>query len=392
MSSRKRFSNVDRRRVRLGMAMLSAVCSMYAGSVGAQYPPPRPEPPPMPAPPSTTPGAPSAFVMTPLVSNGAVIGTANDPNLINPWGVAAAPDSPIWVANNATQHATAYDGAGNIVITVALPAGMNGLADPTGLVSNGSQEFVIDNGSTAAPATFILDGEGGTLLAWAQSVDAANAIIAYDDGQGGAVYKGLAIAANGDASLLYATDFRNGKVDVFNGQFQKVQMPGGFADPQLPEGYAPFGIHTLSVEGETVIFVSYAQHTPDTPDEEVEGAGLGVVNLFDTNGTLLTNLVGPGAQLNAPWGAVVAPPEFGSFGNMLLIGNFGDGVINAFDATTGAFVDTVKDASGQPIVNDGLWGLIFGNGTNDQPATSLYFTAGIAEEAAGVYGHIDVQR
>lgn len=397
MSSRKRFAIVDRRRVRLGIlgtVVLSAAVGTYVGSVSAQNYPPPPGPMPLPPspPPAMPPGTQSAFVMTPLVSNGAVMGTVNDPNLINPWGVAASPDSPIWVANNATQHATAYDGAGNIVITVALPAGMNGLADATGLVFNGSQDFVVSNGSTTAPATFILDGEGGTLLAWAQSVDAANAIITYDDGPGAAVYKGLAIAANGDANLLYAADFRNGKVDVFNAQFQKVMLPGGFTDPQLPQGYAPFGIHALSLEGQTVILVSYAEHTADTPAEEVEGAGLGVVNLFDTSGTLLTNLVGPGAQLNAPWGAVIAPAEFGSLGNMLLIGNFGDGVINAFDPKTGAFVDTVRDGSGQPIVNEGLWGLLFGNGANNQPATSLYFAAGIAEEAAGVYGHIDVQQ
>ena len=399
MSSNPRVTPFPRLRIGFGLVVLSAAFGAYVGSASAQLYPPPPMPPPMPSPPTTPPttppavppGTPSTFVMTPLVSNGAVPGTANDPSLINPWGVAASPDSPIWVANNATQTATAYDGAGNKTITVALPAGTRGLADATGLVFNGTQEFVVSNGSVSAPATFILAGEGGTLLAWTQNVDAANAIIAYDDGAGGAVYKGLALAPNGAANFLYAADFRNGKVDVFDGRFQKVSVPGPFSDPQLPPGYSPFGIQALSLAGQTVVVVAYAQQSTDAPDEEMQGEGLGVVSLFDTSGTLLRNLVGPGAQLNAPWAAVVAPADFGSLSNTLLIGNFGDGVIHAFDPATGAFVDTLKDAAGQPIANDGLWGLMFGNGANGQSATSLYFAAGIGEEAAGVYGRIDVQ-
>jgi uncharacterized protein (TIGR03118 family) len=320
------------------------------------------------------------------------MGTITDSGLINPWGVAASPDGPIWVANNATQTATAYDGAGNRQIAVALPAGTRGLADATGLVFNSSPEFVIGNGSASAPATFIFDGEGGTLLAWAQSVNPTSAMITYDDGSGGAAYKGLALAANGGANLLYATDFHNNKVDVFDGQFHKVTVSGGFADPQLPQGYAPFGIQALSLAGATVIVVTYAQHGANNPDEEAEGPGLGLVNVFDTNGTLLKHLVATGGNLNAPWGVVLAPENFGSLSNMLLIGNFGDGVINAFDPNSGAFVDTIKDASGTPIANDGLWGLIFGNGANNQPKSTLYFAAGIGAEAAGVYGHIDVQK
>lgn len=395
MSSNKRLRIGPRPGSGLARVVLAAALGTYVGSASGQgypTPPPMPSPPTMPpGTPNAPPGAPSTYAMTPLVSNGAVPGTVNDLDLINPWGVAASPDSPIWVANNATQTATAYDGAGNQVIEVALPAGTRGLADATGLVFNATPDFVVGNGSASAPATFILDGEGGTLLAWAQNVDAANAIITYDDGAGGAVYKGLALAQNGDASFLYAADFRNGKVDVFDGRFQKVGVPGQFSDPQLPQGYAPFGIHALSLAAQTVILVAYAQQTPDAPDEEMQGAGLGLVSLFDANGTLLMNLVGPGGELNAPWAAVVAPPTFGSLSNMLLIGNFGDGAIHAFDPTTGAFVDTVKDAAGQPIANDGLWGLMFGNGANGQSTASLYFAAGIGEEAAGVYGRIDVQ-
>jgi uncharacterized protein (TIGR03118 family) len=329
--------------------------------------------------------------MTPIVSNGSVGGTITDANLVNPWGVAVLPGGPIWVANNATQTATAYDGAGRQQFAVSLPADARGPAAATGLVANTTAEFVIGNGSVSSPAQFIFDGEAGTLMAWSVNVDPANAITVYSDGAGGAVYKGLAIASNGTANLLYATDFHNGKVDVFNGQFQKITAPGGFVDPQLPSDYAPFGIQAVQLNGTPVIVVTYAQHTAEAPDDEVRGPGLGIVNVFDVNGTLLQHLVGVGAQLDAPWGVALAPATFGSLANMLLIGNFGDGTIAAFHPTDGAFVDMVKDAAGQPIVNDGIWGMMFGNDANDQPAGTLFFAAGIADETAGLYGRIDLQ-
>lgn len=404
MSPNTRLAAGRRRPFRIGTLLLSAACAAHAGAVAAQdYPYPYPLTPmppgmpdvPPPAPPvvpSVPPAVPGAFVMTPLVSNGAVPATTIDSALINPWGLTASPESPIWVANNATQTTTAYDGAGNTTITVALPAGTRGPADATGLVFNATADFIVDNGIAAAPATFILDGESGTLLAWAPEVDPANALIVYDDGAGGAVYTGLAIAATESANLLYAADFANGKVDVFDAGFRKVVVPNAFVDPLLPPGYAPFGIQALTIEGTTVILVAYAQRNPDVPGEELQGEGLGAVSVFDTNGTLLRQLVPQGPPLNAPWAAVVAPPTFGALANLLLIGNFGDGVINAFDPVTGAFVDALRDAAGQPIAIDGLWGLMFGNDTNGQSATSLYFAAGIGEEAAGLYGRIDASQ
>jgi uncharacterized protein (TIGR03118 family) len=327
--------------------------------------------------------------MTPLVSNGAVTATVTDPNLVNPWGIALAPGLPVWVANNATQTSTAYDPAGTLQITVSLPATARGPAAPTGLVFNGTADFVMSNAMASAPAQFIMAGESGALLAWSLDVDPANALIVYDDGAAGAVYKGLAIANNGSVNQLYAADFHNGKVDVFDGQFQKIAVTGGFIDPQLPEGYAPFGIQAVTLGGIPMIIVTYAQHTADNMDEEVPGPGLGIVDVFDPNGSLLRRLVSPGAQANAPWGIALAPATFGSLGNLLLVGNFGDGVINAFDPNSGAFVDTVKDASGMPIVNEGLWGLAFAVDANNQPTPTLYFAAGIASEAAGLFGRID---
>jgi uncharacterized protein (TIGR03118 family) len=401
MSSSKQYVTVmtKRRLIRFAMTALLTGFGLHVGGVGAQsYPTPMPDPTPMPTPtptpaptPAPTPPAtPSTFVATPLVSNGAMAGTVTDPSLINPWGLAASSDGPIWVANNATQTSTAYDGAGTKQIAVSIPAGTRGLANPTGVVFNGTTDFAVSNGSASAPATFIFDGEGGTVLAWSPNVSPATATIAYDDGTGGAVYKGLALAANASGSFLYATDFHNAKVDVFDAQFHKVSAAGGFVDPALPTGFAPFGIQAVQLGTTPVIVVTYAQHTTDTPDEEVKGPGMGFANVFDTNGTLLMHLSAPAGNLNAPWGVALAPANFGSFSNMLLVGNFGDGVINAFDPTSGAFVDTLKDAMGQPIAIDGLWGLLFGNGTNNQPATTLYFAAGIADEAAGLYGHIDV--
>src|SRR5688572_10617248 len=382
---------------------LVSVLAMFAmcGVASAQYypppePPPAPSPPPPPPPPSPMPPPgpvpQSTFISTAVVSNGSVAGTIVDPNLVNPWGMAVAPGGPIWVANNATQTATAYDGAGNLQLVVSLPASARGPASATGMVFNATIDFAISNGVVSAPAQFIFDGEGGTLMAWSQAVDPANAMIVYDDGAGGAVYKGLAIASNGIANLLYAADFHNGKVDVFDAQFQKTTVSGGFVDPQLPLGYAPFGIQAVQLEGATLIVVTYAQHTPDNLDEDVKGPGLGLVNVFDANGTLLRHLVGVGLQLNAPWGVALAPASFGSISNMLLIGNFGDGVIHAYDPNSGTFVDTIKDPSGQPIVIEGLWGLIFGNDANGQPASTLFFAAGIAAETAGLYGRIELQQ
>ncbi len=335
------------------------------------------------------PPAATAYTQSNLVSNGAVAGTKVDPNLVNPWGLAFSATSPAWVSNNVTNTSTLYDGTGTVLPTiVAIPAGTNGAAAPTGIVANATTEFVVSKAAVSAAARFIFAGEGGTISGWAPTVDATNAVTTYDSGTVRARYMGLAIAANGTVNTLYATDFRNGRIDVFNGTWQKVTAAGGFTDPNLPAGYAPYGIQALTLGTTTVLVVTYAQRA--TNGEEALGAGLGVVNVFDLNGTLQRRLVSPGGRLNAPWGVAKAPAGFGYLGNMLLIGNFGDGVVNGYDPTTGAFAGSIANNVGTAIANAGLWAIAFGNGSQNQPVNTLYLTAGISGETAGLYARIDL--
>lgn len=376
-------------------AVLAALFAISGERASAQDVPPAPPAPPIPVPP-TPPPAPepvqNIYTITPLVSNGAAASTTLDANLVNPWGIALAPDGPWWVVNNATQTVTVYNGAGvKQPPIVNLPSGANGPSNATGLVFSGTQEFVVSNGVVSAPARFIFAGEGGVLLGWSSDVDFANAIVAYDDGAGGAVYTGLALVTDGITSSLYAADFHNNKVDVFDGAFQKVTVPGGFADPALPEGYAPFGIHTLPLGGQFVIAVAYAQRADDTNDP-LRAPGAGIVSLFDTQGVLLRTLVPKGGALNAPWGIALAPRNFGALSDLLLIGNFGDGIVNAFDPDTGEFVDSIRDAANQPIATENLRAIAFGNATRQQPSNTLFFTAGVGGETAGVFGRIDPPR
>lgn len=335
--------------------------------------------------------SPSAFSMAKLVSDGSVTAATTDMHLVNPRGIAFAPNAPVWVANNGTQTSKSYEGTGTKVARiVAIPAGLNGSANPTGIVFNRTTDFVVTQNNVSAPASFIFDGEGGTIAAWAGTVNAANALIMYDDGAGGAVYTGLAIAQNASANFLYAADFHNNKIDVFDKSFIKVTTAGGFADSSLPAGYAAFGIQAIQIHTRTMIYVTYAKQASGARNS-VDGTGLGLVNVFDTDGILQKHLIAVGGALNAPWGITLAPASFGTLSNDLLIGNSGDGVINGYDPTSGAFIGSVNDANGQPIATPGLWGIAFGNGANNQPTTALYFAAGIAQGADGLYGRISLE-
>jgi uncharacterized protein (TIGR03118 family) len=327
----------------------------------------------------------SSFTVTALVSDGVVPAAHTDANLKNPWGVAFNPKGFVWVADNGTNVATLYDGNGvpqSLVVTI--PDGKNGSASPTGIVFNGTQSFTVSENGKSGVAAFIFTGEGGTITAWAPDVGPTNAFVMYDDGTGGAVYKGLALAAMNGNNFLYATDFHNNKIDVFNTNFTKVAMPGAFTDPAIPVGFAPFGIQAIGSN----LFVTYAMQDPVKHDD-VAGAGLGMVDVYDTAGNLKQHFA-TGGSLNAPWGIAQAPGNFGSMSGAILIGNFGNGTINAFNASSGQPMGPLTGPNGSPIVEPGVWGIAFGNDLSNQPSNTLFFAAGPNAEADGVYGRIDL--
>jgi uncharacterized protein (TIGR03118 family) len=323
-----------------------------------------------------------------LVSDGAKPADHVDASLRNSWGIAFNPLGAVWVADNKTNTATLYDGTGTKTslgpfAEVHLPSGPNGAAAPTGIAFNASSDFAITQGGTTAPAAFIFAGENGTIMGWSPTIDLGNAFVAFDDRNGGAIYKGLAIAQNGQASFLYATDFHNAKIDVFDKTFTRVTLSGMFKDPGIPQGFAPFGIKNILGN----LYVTFAKQDASRADN-VSGAGLGFVDVFDANGNLIRRIA-THDHLNAPWGLALAPADFGQFSNRLLVGNFGDGTIDSFDAATGAFRGQLRATNGSVLKIENLWGLSFGNGLLAQPTNSLFFTSGPNNEQDGLYGRID---
>jgi uncharacterized protein (TIGR03118 family) len=319
-----------------------------------------------------------AYLQTNLVSDQPGVAAVTDPNLVNPWGLAASPTREIWINDNGTGLSTLYDPQGQImslVVTVPGPPGSTDPATPTGIVSNGTPDF----GTTTGASHFIFATEDGTISAWSSGTLAE---LKVDNSASGAVYKGLALGASGGNNFLYATDFHNGKIDVFDKNYAAVQPAGNFQVPKLPAGYAPFGIENIN----GTLFVTYAKQDADKHDD-VQGAGLGFVAEFSTDGQFIKTLVAKG-PLNAPWGIQMAPPNFGQFSNDLLIANFGDGWINAFDPQTGKFLGSLTNDTGHQLSISGLWGLNFGNGAGSGASNALYFTAGPDDEAHGLYGNL----
>ncbi len=317
-----------------------------------------------------------------LVSDGAIPADMVDTQLVNAWGLAAGPTTFWWVANNQTGVATLYDGntGAKESLTVTVPGA------PTGTVFNGGSGFVVSDGTTNGPSRFLFASEDGTISGWNPSVPANSkqAFVVVDNSANGAVYKGLAIASTPDGDFLYATNFRAGTVDVFDSNFAAV--PGGFIDPDIPEHYAPFGIANLGGR----IYVTYALQDADAMDD-VPGEGHGYVDVFDTEGNLLARVASKG-PLNSPWGLAMAPDSFGKFSGDLLIGNFGNGHINAFDPIKrtgrGEFQHRgpLHSADGPPLMIDGLWSLAFGNDNKAGPKDVLFFTAGPFDESHGLFG------
>jgi uncharacterized protein (TIGR03118 family) len=334
------------------------------------------------------------FLQTNLVSDIAGLAQNVDPNLVNPWGLTASPKGPFWVSDNGSGVSTLYNGQGvpqppgnnppftPLVVTIPSADGMS-QGTPTGTVFNSSKGFVVSENGASGSAVFLFATEDGTISGWNPNVDQTNAIIAVDNSASGAVYKGLAIGQDPDGrTLLYAANFSNGSIDVFDRKFRMTSVEGDFTDPNIPTGFAPFNVQ--NIDGK--LYVTYAkQDATGTGDEA--GAGNGFVEVFDTNGNLLQHLVANG-PLNSPWGVAIAPSSFGDFGGDLLVGNFGDGHINVFDPNTGDFIAQLTDPSGNPITIGGLWALRFGNGGAAGDPNTLFFTAGIDHEQHGLFGEI----
>ena len=339
---------------------------------------------------SLTPAAASdnSYKVTRLVSDQANKAAHQDPNLVNAWGLVAGPSTPWWVANNHSNTSTLYDGNGNAVPLVVTVDGA-----PTGTVFNGGTGFQVSHDGATGPALFLFDTESGVIRGWNPNVPApapsTKAFRVVDMRSDNAIFKGLAIAPTANGDRLYATDFHNGKVDVFNERFHLVNTPGAFEDPNIPDGYAPFGIQTIGNH----IFVTYAKQDADAEDD-VAGAGFGFVDMYGREGKLLQRVASMGS-LDAPWGIAWAPDHFGEASGHLLIGNFGDGMINVFEPESHGEFDhegTLDRASnGNPIVIPGLWALQFGNDGPAGPSTSLFFTAGPAGETHGLFGSIAAQ-
>jgi uncharacterized protein (TIGR03118 family) len=340
------------------------------------------------------------FADSALVANNAgVVATTTtlDANLSNPCGLVTSPGLPFWIADNNSNLATLYSGTGKIqtnavtgssTVGIFIPPSAAGVpANPTGQVYNGNGGFLISTIDGQESALFIFAGEGGTIAAWAKD-SGATAVTSYDDGVDygthHAVYKGLALGGVNGASFLYATDLHNNKIDVFDTNFGKPQdMQGKFMDPTMPAGFVPFGIVALNNQ----LYVTYAKRDAAMHDETT-GTGLGYVNVFDFSGNFISRFASAG-PLNAPWGIALAPAGFGSMAGDLLIGNFGDGTINIFPPNGTALAPSMGPLTvnnGDIFAVPGLWSLVFGDGDSDKPLTTLFYTAGFANQTDGVFG------
>ena len=328
-----------------------------------------------------TPGAlaqSNSYKQTNLTSDTAGVAANVDPDLVNPWGIAFFPNNPFWIADNNSGFTTLYNASGMNVGSFAVPpaAANTGQSTPTGIVANIAGTGFAVNGK---PGLFILDSEDGAIMSWNGSDPVT---IKVDNSRAGAVYKGLALITNAGGAFLLAANFNSGAVEVYDNLFNVAHLAGTFTDPNLPSGFAPFGIHVINSQ----VLVTYAMQDQAKHDP-VHQAGAGYVDLFDVNGNFVERLVSQG-NLNAPWGATIPPAGFGAFGGKLLIGNFGDGTINAFDPTAGTFIDQVKDSSGAVITNASLWDMVFGGGGTSGDPNTLYITAGLSNEQHGLFAAI----
>jgi len=327
------------------------------------------------------------YIQHNLVSDGFIAADHTDPHLINPWGIVFGPTAPVWVSNQGSDTSTLYDGLGNLLppgapLIVAIPRDneLPPVHGPAGIVATQGTagQFVVTENGVSAPAAFIFSTLDGTIDGWAPSVDATNAITVVDQSLtgAGAVFTGIALANNGTATLLYAADFGNARISVFDTNFKPVTLAANaFTDPRIPASSAPFSIHNIG----GALYVAYA------PKDRAPGLGHGAIDVFDTAGNLIKRFTASGF-LNNPWAVTLAPADFGIFSNHILVGNSGNGTILAFDPERGQFDGFVLGANHKPLVIDGLLDLEFGNGLRNQPTNALFFSSGPGKQLHGLYG------
>lgn len=352
----------------------------------------------------------AGFVQTNLVSDIPHFAAHVDPDLINPWGATETPQGQFRVAANGAGNSPLITAQGmEVGPAISIPAPPSDprgtVSAPNGTLSNTTSDFVISDHGHSAPASVIFSTEDGTIAAWNPNVNQTRAVLAADQSASGAVYKLVALASNSHGNFLYATDFHNNKIDVFDKNFKKVTLGSGgfgtFTDPNEPAGYAPFGVKSAN----GILFVTYAKQLgPDNHDDQ-EGPGNGLIDEFDTSGHFIKRFatgtaVGGTSPLNSPIGATIAPAGYGpngKFSGALLIGNFGDSTVSAFDPATGNFLGQLTDPQGHTLVlngglketnTKGLWGIAFGNGQGGADTNALFFAAGINAEADGLFGKV----
>lgn len=319
----------------------------------------------------------AGYVQTNLVSDINGLAAFTDPNLKNPWGLAASAGSPFWVSDQGTGRSTLYGstGAPSALIVTVPGSSLTPPQGPTGQVFNSTaSSFQVTGGK----ANFIFATLGGTIDGWNSGTTASVAFTSTDQ----ASYTGLALGTVNSNDFLYAADFAHGKIDVVNSTFAKTTLAGNFVDPNLPAGYSPYNIQNIGGK----LYVEYAVADPITHRAGTT-ANTGIVSVFDLNGNFLQRLA-TNSHLDSPWGVALAPLGFGEFGGDLLVGNFGDGTIAAFDPVTGAFAGLISTVGGAPIVNSGLWGIAFHAAGGGFDPNTLYFTAGINNENDGLFGAI----
>jgi uncharacterized protein (TIGR03118 family) len=323
------------------------------------------------------------FYQTNLTSDIPGLAANLDPSLKNPWGMSFTAASPFWVSNQGSNNSQLLNGAGvPQTLTVSTPPA------PTGQVAaNVAGNFLLPpgTGSNPAPALFIFDTLSGAIAGWnaaqGNPVGVAATVFQATDG---AAFTGLAIGNNAGNNLLYAADFANGRIDVFNGSFAPTTVTGGFADATLPAGYVPYNIQNIAGK----LYVEYAKVDPIT-HRAATTPNTGVVDVYDLNGNLLQRLATE-THLNSPWGVTQAPAGFGDFAGDILVGNFGDGTISAFDPVSLLFEGTLSGQNGGPLVNSGLWAINFRAPGSGFDSNTLFFNAGLNGEVNGLFGDIQV--